>query len=233
MQRRRAVEQHRVALGHFFENVPNFRRLTLDHLLGAAHGVHVAEFLEAADDERLEQHERHLLRQTALVQLQLRTDDDDGTARVIDALAEQVLTETSALALEHVAQRFQRTIAGAGDGAAMATVVEQRIDSFLQHALFVADDDIRRLELEQVLQPVVPVDDAAIEIVQIGRRETSAFKRNQRTQVRRNHRQHIENHPLRTGVRRRKALHELDALRELLADLLALACSPSPLRALC
>ena len=103
VQRRRAVEQHRVALGHFFEDVPDFRRLALDHLLGAAHGVHVAEFLEAADDERLEQHERHLLRQTALVELQLRTDDDDGTAGVIDALAEQVLAETAALALEHVA----------------------------------------------------------------------------------------------------------------------------------
>ena len=125
VQRRRAVEQHRMALGDFFENVPDFGRLALDHLLGAAHGVHVAEFLEAADDERLEQHERHLLRQTALVELELRTDDDDRTAGVIDALAEQVLAETAALALEHVGQRFQRAIAGAGDGAAMAAVVEQ------------------------------------------------------------------------------------------------------------
>ena len=67
VQRRRAVQQHRMALRDFFENVPDFRRLALDHLLRAAHGVHVAEFLEPADDERLEQDERHLLRQTALV----------------------------------------------------------------------------------------------------------------------------------------------------------------------
>ena len=119
-------------------------------------------------------------------------------------------------------KRFQRTIAGAGDGAAMTAVVEQRVDRFLQHALFVADDDFRRLELEQVLQPVVAVDDAAIEIVQIGGRKTSAFERNERTQVRRDHRQHIEDHPFGTGVRRGKALHELDALRELLANLFAL-----------
>ena len=222
VQGRRAVEQHRVALGDFFEDVPDFRRLALDHLLRAAHGVDVAEFLEAANDERLEQNERHLLRQTALVQLQLRPDDDDGTARVIDALAEQVLAETSALALEHVAERFQRAIAGAGDGAAMAAVVEQRIDRFLQHALFVADDDVRRLELEQVLQPVVAVDDAAIKIVQIGGREPAAFERNERTQIRRDHRQHIEHHPFGTGVRRSEALHELEALRELLANLFAL-----------
>ena len=104
MQRRRAVQQHRMALGDFFENVPDFRRLALDHLLRAAHGVHVAEFLQAANDERLEQNERHLLRQTALMQLELRTDDDDRTAGVIDAFAEQVLAETSALALEHVAE---------------------------------------------------------------------------------------------------------------------------------
>ena len=97
-----------MALGDFFENVPHFGRLALDHFLGRANGVHVAQFFEAANDERLEQHERHLLRQTALMQLEFRTDDDDGTARVIDALAEQVLAETSALALEHVAERFQR-----------------------------------------------------------------------------------------------------------------------------
>ena len=156
-----------MALGHFFQDVPDFGRLALDHLLGRAHGVHVAEFLQAADDERLEQHERHLLRQTALVQLELRPDDDDRTARVIDALAEQVLAETAALALEHVGKRLERAIAGAGDGAAVAAVVEERVDRFLQHALFVADDDVRRLELEQVFQPVVAVDDAAIEIVQI------------------------------------------------------------------
>ena len=152
------------------------------------------------DDERLEQHERHLLRQTALVELEFRTDDDDRTAGVIDAFAEQVLAETSALALEHVAERFERAIAGAGDRATMAAVVEQRVHRFLQHALLVADDDFRRLELEQVLQPVIAVDDAAIKIVQIGRRKPAAFQRHERTQVRRNHRQHRENHPFRTAL---------------------------------
>src|SRR6185312_3478308 len=102
------------------------RRLALNHFLGRAHGVHIAEFLEPADDEGLEQNERHFLRQTALMQLEFGTDDDDRTAGVIDAFAEQVLTETSALAFEHVAQGFQRTVAGASDGATMTAVVEQR-----------------------------------------------------------------------------------------------------------
>jgi hypothetical protein len=59
---------------------------------------------ELAHDERLEQLERHLLGQPALVELELRTDDDDRAARVVDALAEQVLAEPALLALEHVAE---------------------------------------------------------------------------------------------------------------------------------
>ena len=119
------------------------------------------------------------------MQLQLRADDDDGAAGIIDAFAEEILAEPPALALEHVAQRFEGAIAGAGDGPAMTAVVEESIDGFLQHALFVADDDFGRLELQEVLQPVVAVDDAAIEIVEIGGGEAAAFQRNQRAQVRR------------------------------------------------
>ncbi len=199
-KRRRAVQQHRMALGHFLENVPDFRRLALDHLLGAAHGVDVAELLQATDDERLEQDERHLLRQPALVEFQFRTDDDDRTAGIIDAFAEQVLAETAALALEHVAERLERTIARAGDGTAVAAVVEERIDRFLQHALFVADDDVRRLELQEVLEPVVAVDDAAIEIVQIGGREPAAFERNERTQIRRDDRAALRGPSIRDAI---------------------------------
>ena len=220
VQGRRAVQQDRVTFGDFLKDVPDLRRLLLDHLLRAAHGVDVAEFLEPADDERLEQHERHFLGQTALVQLEFRPDDDDRAARVIDALAEQVLAETSAFALEHVGQRLERTVARPGDGATVAAVVEERIDGFLKHALFVADDDVGRLELEQVLEPVVTVDDAAVEIIEIAGRETSAFQRDERAQVGRDDGQHFEDHPLGAGVRVGKALRELEALGELLADLL-------------
>ena len=104
----------------------------------------------------------------------------------------------------------------------MTAVVEQRVDSFLQHTLFVADDDFRRLELQQRAKTVVAVDDAAVKIVQVRRRETSTFERNQRTQVRRNHRQHRKNHPFRTALRQRETLQELDAFRQFFANLLAL-----------
>src|SRR5262249_49489964 len=122
---------------------------------------------ELVVDERLEELERHLLRQTALMQFQLGSDNDDGTAGVVDALAEQILTEPPLLALQRIGERLQRTVVRTAQHTTPASVVEERIDGFLQHALLVADDDVRRLELDQLLQPVVAVDDASIEVVEI------------------------------------------------------------------
>ena len=68
--------------------------------------MHEAEFLEPANDERIEEHERHLLGQTALAELELGTDDDDGTTGVVHAFAEQVLAETPLLALQHIRKGF-------------------------------------------------------------------------------------------------------------------------------
>ena len=102
VQRRRAVEQHRMLADHLFEDVPHLRPLLLDHALGGLDGVGHAVGLQARVDERLEQLERHLLRQAALLQLELRADHDDRAARVVDALAEQVLAEAALLALQHV-----------------------------------------------------------------------------------------------------------------------------------
>ena len=124
MERRSAVQEDRMALGDFLQNVPDLGRLALDHLFGGADGVNIAQLLQAPDDERLEEHERHFLGQPALVQFQFRPDDNDGTAGVIDAFAQEILAEAPALALKHVAERFQGAISGPGDSAAMTTVVK-------------------------------------------------------------------------------------------------------------
>ena len=216
VQRRRAVQHHRVLADHVLEDVPDDGLLRLDHLLRGLDRGREAHRLELVEDERLEELERHQLRQAALVQLQLRADDDDRAARVVDALAEQVLAEASALALDHVGERLQRTLVGAGHRLAAAAVVEQRVDGFLQHPLLVADDDVRRLELEQALQPVVPVDHAAIQVVQVGGREAAAVQRDQRAQLRRQHRQHLEDHPLGLDARLVEGLEHLEALGDLL-----------------
>ena len=228
MQRRRAVEQDRMLADHLFEDVPDFRLLLLDQLLGLLDGLAEALGFEARIDERLEQFERHLLRQAALMQLEFGTDHDHRTARIVDALAEQVLAEAALLALQHVGERLQRTLVGAGDDAAAAAVVEQRVDRFLQHALFVAHDDVRRLEFDQALQAVVAVDDAAIEIVQVGRREAAAVQRHQRAQFRRDHRNDGQDHPFRAVAGIDEGLDDLQALDELLRLLAAVAARRSP-----
>ena len=195
-----------------FQDVPNDRFLLLHHFLGLLDGGAVSGLFQPVIDERLEQFQRHLLRQAALVQLEFGTDHDDGTSGVVDALAQQVLTEASLLALQRVGQRLQRTVVGATQHAATASVVEQRVHGFLQHALFVAHDDFRSVQVHQLLQPVVAVDDAAIEIVQIGGGETAAVQWNQGTQLRRNDRNHVQNHPVRLVAALAEGLDHLQAL---------------------
>src|SRR6185503_15452847 len=183
VQRRGAVQEHRVLLDHLFEDVPDLGLLLLDHLLGLLDGRNEAALFELVVDERLEQLERHLLRQAALVQLQLGTDDDHRTAGVVDALAEQVLAEASLLALQRVAQRLERTVVRTAQHAAAAAVVEQRVHGFLEHALFVADDDVGRLELDQLFKAIIAVDHAAVQIVEVRGREPAAVQRDERTQL--------------------------------------------------
>ena len=200
----------------FGQDVPNFGTFLFDHLLRLFDGRREALRFKPVVDERLEQLERHLLRQAALMQLEFRTDDDHRAAGVVDALAEQVLTEAALLAFQHVGERLQRTLVRARDDAAAAAVVEQRVDRFLQHALFVADDDVRRTEFDQPLQAVVAVDDAAIEVVQIRRGKAAAVERNERTQFGRDHRHDLQDHPFRTVAGFEEQLDELQALDELL-----------------
>ena len=54
--------------------------------------------------------ECHLFRKAALVELQIRTNNDDRTTGVVDTLTEKILTETTAFALEHIAEGFQRPV---------------------------------------------------------------------------------------------------------------------------
>ena len=214
MQRRRAIEHDRMFADHLVEDVPDLRLLLLDQLLGLLDGRRQALGVEARIDERLEQFERHLLGQAALMQLQLGTDDDHRAAGIVDALAEQVLAETALLALQHVGERLQRTLVGAGDDAPAPAVVEQSVDRFLQHALFVADDDVGRAQFHQPLEAVVAVDDAAVEIVEIRRREAAAVERHQRAQIRRDHRHFGQDHPFRLVAGMHEGLDDLQALGE-------------------
>src|SRR5262245_7233319 len=198
MKRRCAVQEYRMIADDLFENLVDLRRLALHDLLRALHRLGDALLDELVNDERLEQLERHQLGQAALVQPELGADDDDRTARVVDALPEQVLTEATLLALEHVGERLERTLAAAANRLRATPVVEQRIHRFLKHSLLVPENDFRCTVHDELLEPIIPVDDATIEIVEIGRGEASAVERHEGPQVGRNHWNHVEDHPLGT-----------------------------------
>ena len=212
VERRRAVEHHRVPLDHLLEDVEHVGGAAVDDLLRALDRLHDAALDELADDERLEELDGHLLREPALVQPELRPDDDDGTARVVDALAEEVLAEPALLALEHVAQRLERAVRVRADGVGLPAVVEEGVHRFLKHALLVAEDDLGGLDVHQPLQPVVPDDDAAVEVVEVGGREAAAFERDERAELRRDDGDDLHHHPL------GPVLHLLVRLAEVLHD---------------
>ncbi len=195
------------------EHVPDNGTLTLDHALGGLDVLSVVEVDQPLHDERLEELQRHLLGQAALVQLQLRADHDDRTAGVVDALAEQVLAEPALLALEHVRQRLQRPVARTGDRTATTAVVEQCVDGLLQHPLFVVDDDLGGTEVEQSLQPVVAVDDPSVQVVEVAGREPATVELHHGTQVRRDHRYGVEHHAHRAVACVQEGRHDLEPLQ--------------------
>ena len=86
-------------------------------LLYTSDVLDLAKLDQALHDEGLEELQRHGLGQTALVQQQLGVGNDYRTAGVVDTLAQQVLTETTLLALEGLGERLERATATAGDRA--------------------------------------------------------------------------------------------------------------------
>ena len=196
VQRRRSVQQYRMVLDDVFQDVPNHRVLLLDKLLGLLDGRAVAVLLEPLVDERLEQFQGHLLGQSALVQFEIRADHDHRAARIVHALAQQVLAKPAVLALQRVGQRFQRAVVRSPQLMAAPTVVEERVHRFLQHALLVAHDYIGGPQVHQLPQPVIAIDHAPVQVVEIGCGEPASVQRHQRPQLRRNDRNHLQDHPL-------------------------------------
>jgi hypothetical protein len=145
-----------------------------------------------------------------------RAHHDHGPAGVVHPLAQQVLSEAALLALDHVGERLELALVGAGDRLAAAAVVQKSIHGLLQHALLVANDDIRRIQVEKPLQAIVAVDDAPVQVVQVGGRESAAIQRHERPQIRRQHRQDLHDHPFRPVAGLDEGLDDLEPLGELL-----------------
>src|SRR5699024_4671920 len=196
VQGRRPVQQNGVFANDFVENIPHHGFLGFHQALGRLDGGGQTHHFETIEDEGLEQLQCHELGQTALVQLELGPDHNHGTTEIVYPLAQQVLTEASAFTLDHVGQGLELSLVGARHGLATTTVVQQRIHGLLQHALFVAQNDVGCLELDEALQAVVAVDDATVEVVEIRGGKTTAIQRYQWPQLGREHGQHFHDHPV-------------------------------------
>ena len=209
MQSRGTVQHNRMLFDNIFQNIPHCRLQFFYHLLGIFDIMSGSVGNQLFHYKRFEQLDRHLFRQTTLIDLQLRSDNDNGTSGIVNTFTQKVLTETSGLTFQHIGKRFQRTVARSCYRTAAAAVVDQRIDCFLQHTFLIAHNDIRSAKLQQTLQTVVSVDNTAVQIVQVGSRETSSVQLYHRAQIRRDHRNRIQNHPLRTVAGLTESLHNL------------------------
>ena len=101
---RGTIEHNRVILDNFFQNVPYLGALPFNQFLGRFHRLDVPLFLQLHNNEGLEQLHGHVFRQTTLVKLQLRPDDNNRAAGIINAFTKEVLTETALLSLQQVGE---------------------------------------------------------------------------------------------------------------------------------
>ena len=123
------------------------------------------------------------------------------------------------LAAQQVRQAFEFVIVTADNGTPAAAVVDQVVDSLLEHALLVADDDLWRAQVEQSAQAIVPVDHPTVKIVEVARGEAAAVQLHHRAQVRRQDREHRHDHPLSTIPALAERVDDAQPLNRLLAAL--------------
>ncbi len=209
MQGRGTVQQNRMVADDNFKRIPNFRFCSFHSFPCRLDISGRAGFNQAFHDKRLKQFQRHFLWQTALVHFQIRADNNNGTARIVHALAQKVLAETPLLTFQHVRKGFEGTVVGTGNRAAAAAVVNQRIHCFLKHPFLVADDNIRSTEFQKPLQAVVPVDDAAVQVIQVRSSKPAAVQLNHRPKIRRDDRDAVQDHPFRAVARKSERFHHI------------------------
>ena len=86
VQGRSAVQENRMLSNYLVQNVPNIACATIYRTLCSLDVGSIFKLDQALHYEWLEQLECHLRRQTALMQLQGRTNNNYGTTRVVNTL---------------------------------------------------------------------------------------------------------------------------------------------------
>ena len=92
----------------------------------------------------------------------------------------------------------------------------------MKHTLFITKDDLRSLDLDELLQTVITNDNSSVEVVDVGCSKASAIERNEWAEIRRNDRDNLHYHPLRTvlSVRLLEPLNYLKSLQKFCLTLL-------------
>ena len=103
-----------------------------------------------------------------------------------------------------------------GHNATSPPVIDESINSFLKHALLIADDYLGRTQLHKAPQTVVPVDYPAIEVVEVANHEAPAVQLDYGPQRRRQYRKDGQNCPLRLVLTELKRFDQLQPLTDLL-----------------
>ena len=130
-----------------FENSPNFATSAVYYAFGALYVMRSSLLNELAHNKRLKQFERHFFGKSALIHFEFGTNNYNASTRIVYALSEKVLAETSLLAAQKSRKAFEFAVARARNRLAASSVVYKRVDGFLKHTLRVSNNNIRRAKL--------------------------------------------------------------------------------------
>ncbi len=97
----------------------------------------------------------------------------------------------------------------------MSAVIYKSVNSFLKHTLFVSNDDIRSVKFYHSLETVVSVDNASVEIVQVGSCISAAVEHDHRAKIGRNYGNDVKYHPFGLISRKAERLDYLESLYKL------------------
>ena len=124
VQSRCTVQEYGMLFNNILQNIPNLGLSTLNLAFCALDVGSNPASNQALHNEGLEQLQCHFLGQAALMHFQFRAYYDYGTARIVNTFTQKVLTETTLLALQHIGQGLQGTVAGASYRAATTTIID-------------------------------------------------------------------------------------------------------------
>ena len=214
VKRRRAVKHYGIFLDYVFKCVPNAVFRSFNGFLRALDVQVLVKVGQSLHYKRLEKFESHFFRKTALIDFKFGADNDNGTSRIVNTFAEQVLSETSLLAFKHVGKGFQRSVVRTADGLSSSAVVYEGVNRFLQHSLLVADDYFGRMEVEKFFKTIVSVYNSSVKVVEVGRCKSAAVKLDHGTDIRRNYRDNVEYHPFGTVARKSERFNDFKSFEQ-------------------